>query len=93
MIRIDNDYVIDIDANNYIPCVDLHKKVNNGKGKMIDGYMTIGFYNSLEGALQGLLDYKVKKSLSDGEKSLETAVGTLRGIYKEFEELVKTIKE
>lgn len=93
MIRVDKDFVIQVDVNNYVACVDLHRIKVDKKGKESNDYLTIGFYSTLENALQGILEYKMKKLLSENEVTLEQAIRDLKGVRDEFKELVKGIAE
>lgn len=93
MIRIDDDYVILVDDNNYTPCVDLHKVQIDKNGSEINRYIYIGYCSTLEKALELLVEYKVRKSLSDNEVSLLQAISILREEHKKFKEYVENIKE
>lgn len=89
MIRIDEDFVINVDANNYMPCVDLHKVSTDKNGNTTDRYYTIGYYSTLDKAVKGIIDYKVRKHLSSNEVSLKQAVNTIQQVYAEYESFLK----
>lgn len=89
MIRIDKDYFINVDANNYIPSVDLHRKKKDKKGNLVDDYIVIGYFNTLSEAVKGCLEYQAKKYLSENDMSLESAVRALHGISVRFESILE----
>lgn len=91
MIRIDKDYIINVDSENYIACVDLHKEYTDKKGNVKKRYDTIGYYSSLYKALEGIREYKARKCLGEGEKSLQTALNSLKTIDKEFAKAFKEV--
>lgn len=84
MIRIDEDYIIKVDENNYTACRDLHKTRVDKSGNESMSVDVIGYYSNLKQACKGILEYKVRKSLMDNEHTLETAILTLNSIYLEF---------
>lgn len=81
MIRINDDYVIDVGENqSYILKEDKHK--DNKKGEHV--YVTLGYYTRLESALMGTKNHLIHKSMGEEEKSLYEAISTVRSISNEF---------
>ena len=85
MIRIDEDYIIKVDENNYTACRDLHKTKVDKAGNESMSVDVIGYYSNLKQAVKGIWEYKVRKSLMEEEHTLETAISVLQQAYKEFE--------
>lgn len=88
MIRIDEDYIIKVDENNYTACRDLHRTRVDKAGNESMGVDIIGYYSNLKQACKGILEYKVRKSFMAEEHTLETAISTLNSIYKEFDTIL-----
>lgn len=86
MIRVDKDYVIRIEGENYIPCEDLHTVTKLKDGTDRHNYATIGYYSTLYKACIGIRDYKLRKSLDEDEKTLLEALNELKRLNKEFED-------
>lgn len=70
MIRIDKDYFITVDPYNYILCHDKHK--TDKKGNAV--YSVVGYYNNLEGAVQGAVADMSRRAFTEGTYSLQEAV-------------------
>lgn len=90
MIRIDEDYIIDVDAYNYSPKEikkSIDKETGEETGKTYE--VTIGHYSSLENAIKGILNYKAMKYAQDGEKSLYDVLVKLQTYRREFDELLE----
>lgn len=90
MIKVDDDYVIDLDGMNYIPKVK-RTRINKVTKETYEDLETIGYYGTLKGAIRGLLDFKVRNLLMEGTKSLETALKCVQTAYKEFDELLERV--
>jgi len=88
MIRVNDNYVIEVDPYNYTPKENLHRTDKNGDPL----FKTIGYYNNLRSAVKGVLDYDIKKSLSDGDKSLYEAVRVLNEAYSRLDKLINSIQ-
>lgn len=82
MIRINERYIIDIDAINYKAKIDLKKVSKEGNPL----YATIGYYRTLKAAILAIYEREAKEVLSDGEYTLKQAVDTLSRIQEELEE-------
>lgn len=80
MIRINDDYVIDVDSLNYTVMRDYHKIDKDGKQIL----RAEGYYTTLEKALLAVREMLVKKSLGESEYTLESALTCVRTINNEF---------
>lgn len=92
MIRVNNDYVIDVDPYNFTVKFDRHRKYLNEKtGIETDVYDTVGHYSTLEAALEGCLkDMQVRK-LADGEISLTKALKAVRDTTRRFTDTMNRV--
>lgn len=88
MIRVTDDYVIDTDENSYILQQDLHTTYTDKMGKTRHNYKNIGYYTSLNNALEGLKEVFARKCIGEGEKTLSEALQSLRDINADFEKLI-----
>ena len=70
MVRINDDYVILVDKDNYTLAKDLHK-VGKKKNAL---YKPLGFYMSLVDALEAYIERSNKEILSNGENQLTEAL-------------------
>lgn len=84
MIRVNDDYVIELQKMNYIVKEDKHKKVLDDNGKEVDLYKVCGYYTSLESALEGVKKSMSFAALENGEYSLEEAITKIREINDAF---------
>lgn len=80
MVRINDEYVIDVDEMNYTVKIDMHKK--NKKGE--DVYKTVGYYTTMKNALDGVVNNRIARKLLDKDYSLEEALTTIRTIHQEY---------
>lgn len=85
MIRINDDWVINIDEYNYILARDLHKKNKHG----VDTYKTEGYFSGVSEALTALADKMVKDELKMPVCTLNEAVSTIRKVYTDLVEAIK----
>lgn len=75
MIRIDRNYVIDVDRYNYTLMKDNHKVGKDGKPL----YSVLGYYRSLQHALLGLLEETNNQKLNHKQEiTLEEAIDKLK---------------
>ena len=91
MIRVDKDYVIDVDTLNYTAKIDLHKTTIDKSGKERPTYNIIGYYGTLRSAVKGILEYEVRSKLSKGEKSLNEAIKALDKANNKLETILNSI--
>ena len=90
MIRVNEKYVINVDALNYTAQIDTHCFTK--KGDPI--YKTVGYYSTLKDAVIAIADRESREMLAEGETTLGQAVNTLVNTHKEFMKIVnEAIKE
>ena len=89
MIRVNNDYIVDVDDMNFIAKEDKHKTSTDKNGITKNVYYTIGYYGTLEGALDGIRRDMIKKSLAEGEVSLKEAIEVINKANYEFKEILQ----
>lgn len=70
MIKLDNDYKIDVDSLNYTLIRDKHKKDNKGKPLTA----AVGYYGNLSGCLKRYAELIAINQLQNGDFSLEEAI-------------------
>lgn len=70
MIKIDDDYYIDVDDKCFTVKIDTHK--TDKKGNIV--YTTVGYYKNLQNAIKGAIDSKNKKKLKTGTYDLKEAL-------------------
>ena len=85
MIRVNEDYIIEIDAMNYIAKLDKHKVVVDKKtGKTTPVFDTIGYLGTLEGALNKIKDDMIKRKICADVFTIEEAIIEIKNINKDF---------
>ena len=84
MIHLINDYVINVDTNNYTLMIDKHKV--NKKNEPV--YETVGYYTSFASAINGAIASMNKRDLSIGEYSLNEAVEIIKTNNEQFTKLL-----
>lgn len=82
MIRINNDYVILGDSKDYTLALDLHRKDKNNQPV----YKSLGYYGTVQTALNGLYKHLTKKVVAEKIMSLQEAA-------KEFERIAEDLKQ
>lgn len=89
MIRVNENYCIDVDEKCYTVKIDKHK--TDKKGNPV--YETVGYFSCLENAIRGVLVSMNKKQLKDGEHSLKEALKLMqesnRKVYDLLQEVTK----
>lgn len=85
MVRVNEQYVIDVDERNYTVKLDKHK--TDKKGNPI--YDVCGYYGTLETAIKGVIGSMNKSKLSQGTHTLEEAVKIVCENNKQFEEMLE----
>ena len=89
MITLIHDLVIDVDTNNYTVMLDKHKC--DKKGKPI--YERLGYYGTLESAIQAARRYCIRKQLEADVYTLTDAIGIMKSITEEFSKLLTGVRE
>lgn len=79
MIRVNENWIINVDSLNYMPCRDLHRKkalkTNDGTVVEVDDYSNpIGFYTTLSSALSAIMQSNFRDAVKDDEISLKDAL-------------------
>lgn len=87
MITLIHDLVIDVSQNNCTLMVDKNKCDKNGNPI----YETVGYYSSLEGAVQAGKNYCIRKKLEAGTFTLTEAIKVIQECNKEFMDLLKNL--
>ena len=97
MIRINDDWVIDVDEHNYILKRDLHKispkKQKNGTYKDTNVFDIVGYHPTMSKALDRLGEEIIRGRLKGAEMGLNEAVQAIRKCTAEWRELVKLVKD
>ena len=92
MIRVNEDGVIDVDNYSYALQRDMHRtafvKVD---GKLVERpvYKSVGYFATLDQALNRLLDEDFRERFKDGEHTLEEAIRVTKECREAWEDLIK----
>ena len=95
MIKINNDWFIDIDKYNYTLCRDQHKTRSvkkNGVEVEENVYTTVGHFSSLDKALNQLGEEIIRYKLMDAEYTLNEALTAISECREEWRRLVEEIR-
>ena len=84
MIRVDNDYYIDVDEQCYTVKIDTHKTDKKGN----EVYVIVGYYMNLQNAIKGVIDYQNKKKLKSENYDLKEALKIVLDNNTRFEKLL-----
>jgi uncharacterized protein (DUF488 family) len=84
MIRLKDNYCIDVEEKCYTVKINLHK--TDKKGNTL--YTTIGYYKDLEGAIKGVISHMNKQELQK-DCTLEEALKILQNNNRQFEDLLR----
>lgn len=97
MIRINDDWVIDVDEYNYILKRDMHRttsrKQKDGSVVAEDVYVNKGYFSNMEKALERVREEMVREGLKDASHTLETAIHTIRECTEEWRRITASILE
>jgi hypothetical protein len=93
MIRVNDDYIIDVDPHNYIVKRDLHKErvtVDDKTGEETRSplYNTVGYFGDIPGAVRGIIRDMNRNALSEGLYDLIEAVKIIQDNNKQFYDLL-----
>ena len=93
MIRVNDDYIIDVDPHNYIVKRDLHKvrvTLNDKTGEETRSplYYTVGYFGDIPSAVRGIIRDMNKLGLSEGIHTLTEAVKIVQDNNKQFYDLL-----
>ncbi len=90
MIRINDDYIIDIGAcNSYDAKLDLHKQKEGKEGNLLDQCKTIGYYSKLEDAIYGVYKDMLAKRIEEKECSLQEVAELIKSLNNELKETLE----
>ena len=89
MIILIHDLVIGVDTNNYTVMLDKHKQDKNGNPI----YEKLGYYGTLESAVNAARKYCIKKRLGSNIHTLTDAIEIMKSITEEFSNLLKAVRE
>ena len=94
MIRVNEDWIIEVEPLCYTLKKDLHKTVKAKKGKtMVPAYKTIGYFSSPDKALNRLGEEIIRDKLSKPMKGLGEVAEAIREAREEWRELVRSVTE
>lgn len=91
MIRVNDDWVVDVDDFCYSLKRDMHKDIVRKNGTVEHKYKVFGYYNTLEKALNSLYEQLNKETLQQGLHSLSEAITTIKNNRERWEELVDKV--
>lgn len=92
MIRINDDWVVDVDQYNYILKKDMHREEKSRDGKsMVPVYNAVGYYGSLRKALERLGEETIRDKLRGGSRTLCEALQTIRECTEEWRKLCEGV--
>lgn len=87
MIRVNDNYVIDVDSMCYTAKIDKHK--TDKKGNPV--YEVVGYYKDLDGAVLAIVKSMNRSKLSEGVHDLKTALGIIQASNEQFEKLLREV--
>ena len=87
MIRVNDNYCIDVDSFGYTVKIDKHKTDKKGNGI----FETVGYFSTIESAIKGVIKSMNLKQLSDGVHSLKQALEIIQANNKQFVELLEKV--
>lgn len=98
MIRINKDWLVDVDEYNYTLKRDLHSKTKKknpktGEIEEVDSYRSMGYYSNLASALNRLCEEMRVSELKDKDITLKEAIKIIEDCTKEWREITKEILE
>lgn len=89
MIRVSNDYVIDVDEMNYVVKRDEHRERYDSKSKKhYQSYDPIAYFRTLEQAIYYLAERDAAAEISKGEVGLSDAVRIIDRAHQRIAEAV-----
>ena len=94
MIRVDNDFVIEVDNYGFTARRDTHKtRFSKSENKEVPVYTLVGHYGSIASAVSGIVDYKIQTKLMDGVHELKDVVRLIKEEMRYFNELLAKAME
>ena len=92
MIRINDDWVIDVDDRNYILKKDLHTDRKRKDGTTEHGWNIKGYFSSPGKALERFGEEIVRERLSVSNIGLSDAVRIIRESMEEYRKIIEGIE-
>lgn len=89
MVKLNNEYIVRVDENNYTLMRDRKKFDKEGRPL----YETIGYYADLAQAVNGAIQHTTRCRLSEGVCDLCKAIRIIRECNAEFKDLLKELME
>lgn len=90
MIKVTDDYIIQVDPYNYTVCLNKPKKtIDKETGKESITYPAVGYCGSLENALLLIRGRLIRDELENGEYSLLEVVETVQKITADFKSIIE----
>ena len=92
MIRVNEDWVIDVDNYNYTLQRDMHRTaLIKVEGKEVERpvYKSVGYFATLDQALNRLLDEDIRERFKDGEHTLKEAIRVTKESRESWEDLIR----
>ena len=94
MIRVNDDWVIEVDDHNYTLKKDLHRtELSRDKKKMVPAYAVKSYHPSLRRALERLHEEIIRDRLREADRTLAEACRAIRECTDEWRELTEQILE
>lgn len=87
MIRVNDDYFIRVDSDNYTACRDKHK--TDKKGNAL--YTVVGYYSNLEGAIRGIIKDINARAFDADTYTLQEALEVIKQSNKVFIDMLKAV--
>lgn len=94
MIRLNKEYVVDVDSYGYTLRRDFNKKIvkldkSTGEEVEADQYGTVGYYRDLKGCIRGAIYDMNTRKLSKGTYELQEAIEIINKNAEKFEKVLK----
>ena len=93
MIRVNDNWVIDVDDHNYTLKKDLHKKKKDRDGKIVDAYRVVGYFSTTARALDRLGEEILRDHLREPINGLAELADAVGEAQTEWRKLVFKITE
>ena len=98
MVRVNEDYIIDIDSLNYTVKRDTHRKTvrknkTTGLEEEVDLFVTVGYFGNLTEAIKGVIKDTNSRDLSVGVHTLEEALEIVVANNNRVSELLERVLE
>ena len=94
MITVNDKYVIQVDAYNFIVCKnDPHTVTDSKTGRTRTEYSAVCYLGSLENALLAIRQLMIRDGLKNADTDLPGALRTVRQITADFKQTIKQVLE